>query len=199
MSNIKLCESNGNATEQLWVTVTEKNATNKNIHRHIQTLKEHLMDNYSEGTVIANINQGPMFDKAVEMISKDVALIALNQQLNALQKQQKLIKEQFLLSVNEELGPEENGQHYSFNPLSCDIVRIEQNQNNNSETAESHKTTLNHYLQLIQQILDSPVVAGHIINNTHLPNWLREMAVDIQKGGLKINNLRKQLEYLITR
>jgi hypothetical protein len=158
--------------------------------RYLYKLKKFLLEAEITGKELIQLKEGPVYQRALEMVAADVEFISLNERLRLVDERRKLKQKDFWLSLLEETGLDVDSG-LAFDPIRGRVVN---NQSKRETVPDSHKGSLEGYKDLIVTALYSPLVASRMVRDPFI-NFpeIKEMARVIINGDFK-PHLRKMIE-----
>lgn len=158
--------------------------------RYADKLKKFLLEAEIGGDEIVQLKQGPIYQRALEMVAADVEFISFNEKLRWADERRKLKQKEFWLSLLEETGLDVDSG-LAFDPIRGRVVN---HQSKRETVSDSHKFSLEGYKDLIVTALYSPLVASRMVRDPFI-NFpeIKEMARVIINGDFK-PHLRKMIQ-----
>jgi len=158
--------------------------------RYVDKLKKSLLDAKITGDEVMPLKQGPIYQRALEMVAADVEFISFNERLRLVDERRKLKQKEFWLSFLEETGLDvESG--LAFDPIRGSFVN---NQSRKESFPDSHTLSLEGYKDLVMAALVNPLNATRMASDPFLNFWeIKSMAQTITNGDFK-PKLRRMIE-----
>jgi hypothetical protein len=152
-------------------------------------LKTDLLET-NPGEVVFCLKEGPSYQKALEMVSADIELLACLDKLKNAEERRKSKEKEFWFSILEETGLDEEAG-LTFDPLHLTVLC---NRSNKQKNSNSCQLSLDGYKDIVMAALVNPLDASRMVRDPFL-NFpeIKHMARAIIDGDFK-PNLRKMLE-----
>jgi len=175
---------------KFWGDLVQKVDGIPNGKRYADKLKKFLLDAEIAGNEVMRLIEGPVYQRALEMVAADVEFISFNERLRLVDERRKLKQKEFWLSFLEDTGLDVDSG-LAFDPIHGRVII---SQSKKESFPDSHTLSLEGYKDLIIAALYNPLNASRMANDPFL-NFLeiKQMAEVITNGDFK-PNLRKMIE-----
>jgi hypothetical protein len=190
IGGISMAETDLNS--KFWIHVANKVDKIPGGKRYTENLRKKCLESEYMGEEVIKLEEGPAYQKALEMVAADVELMYLRDKLLRAEERRKLKEKEFFLYILEETDLDED-MKLSFDPVA---VTVRKRTKRKEDSPDSYKATLNGFKTLIEEAISNPLPALRMADDETLPDWLREMARVITTGSLK-PNLRRAIEECI--
>lgn len=178
------------STSKFWGDLAQKVQEIPGGRRYADRLKKFLLEAEITGKEVIQLTEGPVYQRALEMVAADVEFISFNERLRLVEERRKLKQKEFWLSLLEETGLDVDSG-LAFDPIRGRVVN---KQSKRKTVSDSHKVFLEGYKDLIMDALYSPLVASRMVRDPFI-NFpeIKEMARVIINGDFK-PHLRSMIE-----
>lgn len=182
---------NAYRVERLWAAVEERTKVLRGGKRLTEKLRREWGEKDFNGSVAARIDEGPLFERAVQILSNDVEKMVKEEAAKLAEAKLDAAIKSFWATCAEYSGfdPDAN---LSFDPATA---TIRAGRGCPSYGACSAAKTLEGLTALVSEALGSPLIAGQMAEDYRLPWWFRRLA-----ETLKVENaadLRPKFRNLI--
>ncbi len=167
--------------ERIWADVAQQCARIGVDERDVHKTRTRLAGQQQEGHLLTYLDDGLAEETAARMLQLRVEREYLQDRLERISAREELVQQEFWLAVTEQLGVDSNRQM----AFDADSGAVYLGGNTDAEESRSYFKTLKGYRNLLEQALESPLVAHRMANDHQLPTWLQTTAEVLVSRGLK--------------
>ncbi len=167
---------NTHRVERLWGAVEERTKSLRGGMRLTEKLRRKWTEREFNGSVTTHIDDGPLFERAVRVLSNDVEKMAKEEAATLAEAKLDAAIKSFWATCAEDSGfdPDAN---LSFDPATA---TIRAGRGCPSYDACSAAKTLEGLTALVSEALESPLAAGTMVEDSRLPWYLRRLAENLK-------------------
>ncbi|HEB79183.1 MAG TPA: hypothetical protein ENI79_01735 [Rhodospirillales bacterium] len=165
-----------NRTDRLWAEVEARTKSLRGGKRLTEKLRRKFSEKDFNGAIATRINDGPLFEHAVQVLSNDVESMAKGEAAKLAEAKLDAAIMSFWATCAEDGGfdPDAN---LSFDPATA-TIRV--GRGSPSYGARSAAKTLEGLTTMVSEALESPLTAGTMAEDIRLPWWLRRLAENLK-------------------
>jgi len=141
------------------------------------------------GSAVYQVEEGEPYEAAAEMLLARARVRKIERQLERERAHERLLRQRFWLTVEEETGMEAEGLY--FHPAT---FTLRKHKTRYGETPDSLRASIERYAALIRQALTDPVSACQMAVDAALPTWMRQLAWNLGASQDLRPGLRRALE-----
>jgi len=165
-----------NRADRLWAAVEERSKALRGGKRLVEKLRRNCANKESDGPVAACIDDGPLFEHAVDVLSSEIEKMSKMEAAKlAKDKFDNAVESLWVICAEDcDFDPDAN---LRFDPASA-AIRV--GRDYPSFSVSSAAKSLDSLAKLVSEALESPLAAGNMVEDFRLPWWLRRLAENLK-------------------